>query len=55
MTEQRKKRGGARLGAGRPRKNTREYKIRLTPEDHKKLRELGGSKWIRDQIEKAVQ
>lgn len=56
MTEVKKKskRGGARPGAGRPRVNTREYKIRLSIEHHKKLRELGGSKWLREQIEKAV-
>lgn len=45
------KRGGARPGAGRPRNGTREYKVRLSPDQHKKLVELGGSKWLRKQLD----
>lgn len=31
------KRGGARAGAGRPRRGTREYKIRMEPATHDAL------------------
>lgn len=55
METKRSKRGGARPGAGRKPNGTRAYKFRLTLDQHKKLKELGGSKWLREQIEKAVQ
>lgn len=55
METKKSKRGGARPGAGRKPNGTRPYKFRLTMDQHKKLKELGGSKWIREQIEKAVQ
>ena len=45
--------GGARKGAGRPTSNTHEVTIRLTKDEHEKLKQLGGSKWIRSQLKKA--
>lgn len=41
-----KKRGGARAGAGRPKANTHDVYIRLTDEQHRKFKELGGSAWL---------
>ena len=56
MTEKKDKRGGARPGAGRPRNDIiyRSYQVRMTPEEHKIFKELGGSGWLRAQIAKAV-
>lgn len=45
-------RGGAREGAGRKPTNTKDVRIRLTPEEHQLLGQLGGSAWIREQLEK---
>ena len=45
--------GGARKGAGRPTADTHEVTIRLTRDEHEKLKKLGGSKWVRVQIAKA--
>lgn len=45
--------GGKRKGAGRPPTGTEYAKIRLTPEQREKLKRLGGSAWIREQIQKA--
>lgn len=39
-------RGGARVGAGRPRVGNKGVTLRLTPQQHKKLVALGGSKWV---------
>lgn len=47
-------RGGARPGAGRPRIGTKCYRVRLMPDQYKKMMRLGGSKWLRALIEKAV-
>lgn len=54
MTET-KTRGGAREGAGRKPYETKRYyvKVRLSAEEHDKLRKLGGSKWLVEQIEKS--
>ena len=50
-----KAKGGIRAGAGRkPLGNATIVAIRLTPEHRRKLRALGGSKWVREQIERAV-
>lgn len=38
--------GGKRPGAGRKLIGTKEVKIRLSEEQHKKLKKLGGSKWV---------
>lgn len=47
--------GGARPNAGRkPGVEKRTVQIRLTAEQHEKLKKLGGSKWIAEQIEGAV-
>ncbi len=43
-------RGGAREGAGRPASCRKYFKIRLTDEEMRMLRLMGGSKWIQDQI-----
>lgn len=43
-------RGGAREGAGRPASSRKYFKIRLTDEEMRMLRLMGGSKWIQDQI-----
>lgn len=40
------RRGGARLGAGRPLSGNISVTIRLSPEHNAKLRALGGSNWI---------
>ena len=39
-------RGGARVGAGRPSVGKKGITLRLTPQQHKKLIALGGSKWV---------
>ena len=50
-------RGGARRGAGRPSVDgatgVERATITLTPDDREKLRQLGGSPWIRSQIRAA--
>lgn len=47
-------RGGKREGAGRPSTGlTERLNIRCTPEEKAKLDKLGGSEWIRAQIQKA--
>ena len=43
--------GGARLGAGRPRVDTKEAKVRLTPQECLALKEAGGSRWVRRQLQ----
>lgn len=48
--------GGLRPNAGR-KPDTEEKKtvqIRLTVDQHRKLKELGGSKWISEQIDRAM-
>lgn len=47
--------GGTRCGAGRKPDATQKIaiKIRLTEEQHEKLRALGGSQWIAKQIDEA--
>ena len=46
--------GGRRLGAGRKplvgESKTKYVSIRLTDAEAEKLKKLGGSKWIRDQL-----
>lgn len=44
-------RGGKRPGAGRPQAGTKDVRIRLTDEEHKILTSIGGSAWIRGQIQ----
>ena len=43
--------GGARLGAGRPRVDTKEAKVRLTPQECLALKDAGGSRWVRRQLQ----
>lgn len=43
--------GGKREGAGRKRSNTKPVVVRLTDEQHEKLKELGGSAWLQSVIE----
>lgn len=43
--------GGARKGSGRKPKGTKLVGIRLTPEKHRLLNRLGGSKWIDQKLE----
>lgn len=43
-------RGGARKGAGRPALNTKEIMIRLTPSEHRKLRLLKCSAFVRQAL-----
>lgn len=45
--------GGAREGAGRPALGTKTVGIRLTPEEHAKLKKLGGSDFVREQLKDA--
>lgn len=47
------KRGGRRDGAGRPVAGTIPVHVRLTPEEREKLKRLGGSAWVRKQIQDA--
>ena len=49
MTE--KKLGGKREGAGRKTSNTKNVWVRLTDEQHDKLRKLGGSAWLQKTVE----
>lgn len=48
-------RGGVRQGAGRKRtgRKTVDVKLSIYPEQRKKLDDLGGSKWLRQQIDAA--
>jgi len=47
-----KKRGGFRVGAGRPKSLIEKTSIKIVlPKDYKPiLKELGGSKWVENQI-----
>jgi hypothetical protein len=46
--------GGARKGAGRPSAGlTETIRARVTPGEKAKLEKLGGSEWIREQINRA--
>ena len=45
--------GGAREGAGRPALGTKAVGIRLTPEEHAKLKKLGGSDFVRELLKEA--
>ena len=45
------KRGGARLGAGRPTVDTKEVKLRLSPADHELLKALGSSKFVHNLLD----
>ena len=44
--------GGNREGAGRKPTNTKTVWVRLTDEQHEKLKKLGGSAWLQNVIEK---
>lgn len=44
--------GGKREGAGRKPSNTKTVWVRLTDEQHEKLKKLGGSTWLQNVIEK---
>lgn len=56
MTDARQSNGGARPGAGRPPAPNPvvPVNIRMTRDQREKLRKLGGAKWIREQINKAL-
>lgn len=43
--------GGKREGSGRKTLSTKDVKVRLTPEQHKTLKALGGSEWLQNQID----
>lgn len=43
--------GGKREGSGRKALSTKDVKVRLTPEQHKTLKALGGSEWLQNQID----
>lgn len=43
-------RGGKREGAGRREAGTKYVMIRLSPEQHEALKQLGGSAWIQNQL-----
>lgn len=45
--------GGARDGAGRPTNGCKTVGIRITPEEHDKLKQLGGSQFVREALEAA--
>lgn len=53
MTDK-KQRGGAREGAGRPKLNEDEKAknrtIRMTDDDYQKFKALGGAKWLNAQL-----
>lgn len=57
MTNQPKKRGGARSGSGRKPMSADGYAVRInltmTAEQRDKLLQLGGSAWVRRQIDAA--
>ena len=45
--------GGRRDGAGRPKVDapkTKTFGVRLTPEEIERVKQKGGSKWVRDLI-----
>lgn len=42
--------GGARPGAGRPKGFKKDVRLRLHPEEQKRLAELGGSAWVSEQL-----
>ncbi len=59
MADTQTKRGGARPGAGQPRKPPDQavsvrVGLALTPAEAEELRSLGGSKWIRGQIQASI-
>lgn len=43
--------GGKRAGAGRKTSNTKNVWVRLTDEQHDKLRTLGGSAWLQNRLD----
>lgn len=43
--------GGKREGAGRKTSNTKNVWVRLTDEQHDKLRTLGGSAWLQNKLD----
>ena len=43
--------GGKREGSGRKALSTKDVKVRLTSEQHKTLKALGGSEWLQNQID----
>jgi len=47
-------RGGKRKGAGRPIAGTSRVEVRLTPDEREHLKRLGGTAWVRAQIQKAI-
>lgn len=49
------RRGGSRLGSGRKKVGEKEVKIRLSEEQHQKLKRLGGSKWVIKKINEEVE
>ena len=53
---EKKQRGGAREGAGRPRLNIKNIQVRITmPIDLiNTLKKLGGSRWVQQQIIKTT-
>lgn len=44
--------GGKREGSGRKATGTKNVKVRLTSEQHKTLRDLGGSSWLQKELDK---
>lgn len=44
--------GGKREGSGRKTAGTKNVKVRLTSEQHKTLRDLGGSFWLQKELDK---
>lgn len=44
--------GGKREGAGRRPVDTKSVVVRLTPDQHKKFKQLGGSQWLQGVIDK---
>ena len=52
------KRGGPGRGQGRPPvragEETVTVSLRMTPTQREKLERLGGAKWVREQIERAI-
>ncbi len=49
------RRGGKRTGSGRKKIGEKEVKIRLSEEQHQKLKRLGGSKWVIKKINEEVE
>lgn len=52
MAEQNRNWGGSRQGSGRKAEGRHQVGIMLNKEEQAMLRKLGGSPWIREQIEK---